>query len=447
MKKFITIFLVIILFTFPVIGATVGSIHTTDTDFNSGTLSNTKVVGSGSSANVELKESTGFTDGFEDGDTNGWTVDVGSSFTAQTSVVHSGTYAAEYSASNSWNGGVENKSITGSQNVTISAYIQDDSGDSTDNDLPWIAFRDSSDDSQYVAHIQTSGQPALRIREVDSSGNTQDVATSSSNSYSLNTFYNITFTRNMNTGEMWVVARNSNDVYIDSISGTDNTISPDIYAVGSYRNTPYFDDITIKDGSISEGYYISDNHQASNVESAFVNLTISNNAYANVTVLDSSNTVINTANFSSTGNHTIDITSSTDNNHTIRVDFNEINGDIKLHDEGILVSSATPTPTPTSTPTSTSTGLDTQPSNFNKLISPNDLTIPLTIFISGILLIIAFIGIKLRNAIVIFVWGLAIISLMLVILIGFDFIWFWILIILSGLSIGISSIYRYLIYT
>lgn len=80
-----------------------------------------------------------------------------------------------------------------------------------------------------------------------------------------------------------------------------------------------------------------------------------------------------------------------------------------------------------------------------QLIEPTTLDTSLALFIGILLVLIAYIGLKLRHGIIIFMLMICISIFMLVIIIGFEFIWFWTAILLTYFMIGIAGIWRFLL--
>lgn len=81
----------------------------------------------------------------------------------------------------------------------------------------------------------------------------------------------------------------------------------------------------------------------------------------------------------------------------------------------------------------------------NSLIQPTELTFSLSLFLILILFSIAYMGYKLKNAVILFTWAIDIIILMLTILINFSFIYFWSFTIIGIFTIMIVAVYRYLV--
>ncbi len=111
-------------------------------------------------------------------------------------------------------------------------------------------------------------------------------------------------------------------------------------------------DVTLHDSTskAETGTYVSQNHSASNVEKAWTNIELSN-ATASVEwqAWDSSTAqwqVVNSSEFSSSGNHTLDISGTSFDKWRVNVSFDKTgaNPTAELHDEGVLFQNAAPTP-------------------------------------------------------------------------------------------------------
>lgn len=79
--------------------------------------------------------------------------------------------------------------------------------------------------------------------------------------------------------------------------------------------------------------------------------------------------------------------------------------------------------------------------DFNALINPQEFTTSLALLIGILLSIVTFMGVKLRSAIIMFSLSLSAIVFLLVIMINLSFIWFWLTVLLSYITVLIASIY------
>lgn len=79
---------------------------------------------------------------------------------------------------------------------------------------------------------------------------------------------------------------------------------------------------------------------------------------------------------------------------------------------------------------------------FSSLVNPESLTVEFAILIIGIYFSIVYLGVKLRSGPIIFVWVMAIVIFILTFIVNLPFIWFWIMIILSVITIAGVSISR-----
>lgn len=341
--------------------------HSSATAFNAATLANQTVSGSGDSATVvhaglavgsqhdddqalsNAKELTNvtvtggsvvlddgiYTDGFEDGTTDGWTAQDGSSITTVTSPTHSGSYAMEVQADGDWTNYAEWMTISSSGNVTISAYAYDQSGDATEADEQFVSMQTGAGD-KYQARMSVINDN-VRIERVASDG-TRTTLTQTSASLSYDTWYQIEFTRNRSTGDMWAVFKDESGNTIASLSGTDATYAVETVGVGSFRNAPKFDDVRVEDVQPDTGTYRSQNHSVDGAKQAAVNLTLQN-ASATLTVIDAgSGKTLNQTVVTTSGNHTLDLATqdTADLETNVAFDVTGDNPTAKTHDESIL---------------------------------------------------------------------------------------------------------------
>jgi hypothetical protein len=344
----------------------VGSEHRAASDFDNGTLSSAVAVGS---ASGYVTPTTAVSDGFEDGDTSGWTVQSGDTFSAQSTTVFEGGYASELTIDSAgYDNFVTFDSATVTQPTTyrISGWVRLPDGDES----PYLLFRDSSTGDQYVLRISAKYDD-LSLRKY--SGGSSSSLDSGGTTLNNQTWYKLQLSRNTRTGELTGKVFDSTGSVLDTVSATDSSISTDYAGVGAYRHTVQWDQIEFSKPGGGTGWYRSANHSVDNPQEGWANLTLSNaSATVEWQAWDSSTAqwqVVNSSQYSSSGNHTLDVSGTDYEDWRVNVSFEKTgsNPTAKLHDEGILVETDEPTvDNASATPDTTSESKG----------APLDLTIP-----------------------------------------------------------------------
>ncbi len=327
-----------------------GSIHTNDTDFNNADkLDNVAVNGSGDDAFVELINQTVYDD-FEDGDISEYSGDTASA-TVQSSTVFEGTEALQIDASGGSSNGIS--STSGLDDYpeagdNFSVYFQY-GNDDPEPSFGWAAQQETSEpDDMYRWRLEGSTDD-LQL-QVLSGGSATTEATANfdvagnqdswlraeidwqSDGTQTVTIYN--GSTNLASAEMSDATLSSGGVHFGvNDQGTGGT------------SIAYFDFVSDTDVG-TPGTYIGANHSVDNVQSGFTNLTL-DNASAEVTWQEhdgSAWTDVNSSTFTTTGNHTLDISAATNTDTRVNVTFTKTGDDptARLHDEGVLFENRAP---------------------------------------------------------------------------------------------------------
>lgn len=345
----------------------VASSHTSASDFNgAATLDNVSVVGSGDSAYVELSGETTI-DGFEDQDISDWNGqdDGGTTgYEVVSSPVAVGSFALLGNQSASTTNKIINKTIPQATYSDLSFWYRQESLSNLDTANLFAAQNggtfavqlgistgtEAGDQGSVIYFDGTSWQDTniditagtyhkFDLSNIDYSNNQFDLDVSTASS-SVGSASNLDFRGSANQVDRIRVNRDS--------GGTDQ----------------YWDEFTRATGSASRGQYISANHSVSEVDSGFTNLTL-RNASATVEWQHHDGTswqVANSSTFTSSGNHSLDISGIVDETWRVNVSFVNETGPTtaKLHDEGIVATTFVPTvDNSTLSPDDTSQTLDT----------------------------------------------------------------------------------------
>lgn len=307
-------------------GLVVGSSHTSAQDFqNAQTLKNTSVSGSGDSADVTLTGSR-FFDSFEGEPADTGVPDAWTEVAAGTHNVTT-AWASDGSQSMHTDGQLQPSSQPYSATadpVSLTLYkpaagaftgIQlVESG----TNVATVAIR--SGDLQYfngsnwqtiTTAVDVGEQVRLNIKDIDASADTYTVEwTTPTNS---GTATGLSAQADITTGYTTTKIRGGDGVFVDA------------FQVGQQS---------------ARGVYVSSNHSVSNAETATLNLTLAN-ATATVTISEYTGGVWQTVNlttYTTSANHTLDITSSSASTLRTNVTFEKTNSDYSasLHDESIL---------------------------------------------------------------------------------------------------------------
>lgn len=77
---------------------------------------------------------------------------------------------------------------------------------------------------------------------------------------------------------------------------------------------------------------------------------------------------------------------------------------------------------------------------FSELAQPGELTTGLAIMIVGILALLAIVGVRLRSTISMAVWMFTVLSLVFSILVGTDFVFFWVTVAINCIAVTLSMV-------
>lgn len=80
-----------------------------------------------------------------------------------------------------------------------------------------------------------------------------------------------------------------------------------------------------------------------------------------------------------------------------------------------------------------------------ELIEPTELTTSLALLILAILIVFAYLVIRLRHAILGIVWMSTVIVFGMVITVGLEFIWFWISVMIMAIIVGLAGVFRFFV--
>lgn len=333
----------------PVAGASsnlaVGSSHTTDTHFNNAQeLTNVTVEGTGSSADVVLDTGTNLVDSAEDGDVSEYSGHTGR-ISASTSQSYDGSYSLKHTTDGSggykvWSeSGLDNYPSQGS-NITLWYYATDGSDTprfwfgvkDTDSD-DWISgYQIEARDDQYNYGLSRWNDSDDSITGLDEGS--ADVPTNTWVKIEISWENDGTITVNFGDGSggtlLTLQAQDTNFTSGGIAFAADN------HAATS--STVYFDYV-VEERLSSSGTYISQNHSVGNARKAWADLKL-DNATATVTLQawDGSSWVkVNETTFTSTGNHTLDLGTTSYEKWRTKVVYDTKSGNTvaKLHDEGV----------------------------------------------------------------------------------------------------------------
>lgn len=338
----------ILVATTPVAGShqlATASIHTTDTDFEAGTLTNMTVTGSGESATVQLSAAVPI-DGFEDGDITEYSGNT-TDFTVQSSVVADGSNALEGDVAS--NGGIHDTDTF--QNLSVgnnySVKMQLDSADPPKQVVFSFAAQQevALPDDRYRIIIDDFNSVFRFQKVVGGSGTT---IVDDSVEFSTGVWYTVSIDWGSG-GDFSITLSNASAGDITTLTATDTEFSEGGHGFQVFDDTGgigYFDTLAIDQGA--PGEYISANHTVEDSEQGFVNMTEVTNATVTVTweTNDSSgwSTLNETSGITTAANHTF--TWSVESNDTVRVNvtvFNESgNGEpaFTMADEGVQFTAA-----------------------------------------------------------------------------------------------------------
>jgi len=337
----------------------VGSEHSSASGFSQGTFTNTTVDGTGASGLVSYSGmQSGIEDGFEDGNLNEYTA-YGTDTAGWTTggTPKAGSTAGVYSGDGSSNIEFLKRGAT-SKPILIKGWVR-----APDN---WVGYQVASDATATSGLELQIGPRSDTIKVYDRNNNT--ALASKPVTLAADTYYYLALYYNPQTGELdaWV---DDDAAYQDdpmqSIQTSAPTYSKTSYGLWVFDDTTgnyLFDNINYQTGHADSGRYVGANHSVSNVVNAWANLSLQN---ATATVEWEGWTgaqwqVVNSSQFDSTGNYTLDISGTSYDKWRVNVSFEKTgsNPTAKLHDEGILVETSRPeiddsSLSPNSTDTST----------------------------------------------------------------------------------------------
>lgn len=352
----------------------VGSSHSDNTELGSGTLTNTTVQGTGESASVSLLHWPD-TDGFEDGDLAEYSAPLGSksNFTVQKTTVDNGTYAL--------NGGESDEDTIISTSlpnlprrgdvISYRTYFG-----AEDNSYFHFAAQSETNRDSYRLDIRDAADE-LRLYKFENGSatliNSTNITDPPNNEWLK---VHIDF-GDTNTSEIVATTYDSTGTELATITAQDTTYDSGGIGFSQDSSSIYFDSVKVNNAS-STGQYISQNHSVSSPIKGWTDLSLTNaSATVEWQAWNSSSTqwqVVNSSEFSSTGNYTLDISGTSFETWRVNVTFNKTdsNPSAKLHDEGILVETHEPVVDDSSlTPNSTSS-TQNRPVTLSANISDND---------------------------------------------------------------------------
>jgi hypothetical protein len=320
----------------------VGSQHDTAADFNDAQLTNLTVEGSGSDATVVLEKPE--TDGFEDGDLSEYTAygtDT-SDWSTSTTRAKSGSVSGSFNADNSKTHEYLERGTSTAETVTVRGWVYAQK---------WVGLRVASTDAGTSgASLQLNpNDDTLRLRDHATTTNYDATA-----NVSADTWYYTAIRYNRTTDEatVWIdddTNFEDNPIAKRSATITDFGSSNDgygLWTIDQNSDTRYWDDVTYVqgDGAPSSGTYSSPLHNVSHAEEAAINITQASNVSIDATVQTDGGATLATDTFSSTGNHTLNLseTSSSELETVLDIDVTGENPEFQLADESILFTNHAP---------------------------------------------------------------------------------------------------------
>lgn len=327
----------------------VASIHTTDTDFNNAaTLENFTVTGSGASASIEVTDSIGSVDGFEDNDISEYSGDT-TAWSTQSTTVHNGTYALEGTPRNnrifSANGSGLN--YYPNRGSTIRFWTRSDDVSNAGMEFHFFSNSTSSINSGYAIWYDP-GTTNLTLSRWDGGART-DLSTTNI-SLTDGQWFEIVITDN--SGTITATAYSESGTQLAQVSATDSTYS---YRGIGFGNNPgnqddsrYFDAVRATQTQ-TPSTYISQNHTVERSIQGFGDVTEIANATATFTWETSDGTgweTLNQTDITTTGNHTF--TWAEETNETVRLNLTVVqsgsaNPSFSLASEGVSFTNRDPT--------------------------------------------------------------------------------------------------------
>jgi len=326
----------------------VGSQHTTDSDFNSAAeLTNLSVVGSGQSADVELQTKSGTTDGYESGSLSNYTLagPYPGAWGVSSTAAKVGTHAAQFNGSNNAKDEVALRGQT-------SGYFHLE-GWAKGSD--WYGLIGKSKSTKPRSGLALMVQPSNNRFRLSNRSRGNKLA-SSSPSLSGTTWYYLALSYYPSNSTLigWIdTDSNYKSGYISKLSAVVvSAPSGQSYGLWAHDAGPslrYWDNVHYDQVShpAHQATYISANHQVTNASTAAVDISVTN-ASATATVQQWTGSVwtdVNSATWTTSANHTLDISGATYDTLRVNVTFQTTgsNPSARLHDESILFVDHAPT--------------------------------------------------------------------------------------------------------
>ncbi|RDZ49522.1 hypothetical protein C5C07_20280 [Haloferax sp. Atlit-4N] len=298
--------------------------HTTDTDFQDGTLTSAEIVGSGESASVEANfGGEAFADDFEDQDFSEWD----NSWSITSTEVVQGSYAAETSS-------------TTNLKATFAEATP----------TTWVSYRKvPSPGDTYWSRARLSDTDIIRY-EITSSDDFvyYDGGSAVSSGYSPNGNWIKIIVEDIdysaNTYAIRVVEVSSGDTVVQDsgLSFQSSASGLDMVEIGGRGGQQYLDGVSFGTGSGGTAQYLSGNHTADlSQPRGWVDLSLSDaEATVEWQAWDSSAgswSVVNSTTYTTGGKHYLDISDSSATTWRTNVTFNGTGGSpsAALHAEGI----------------------------------------------------------------------------------------------------------------
>lgn len=307
----------------------VASAHTTDTDFNAGTLTNMTVVGSGTGTTVRLQSGNSTFEDFEDDAEGDYTGETGS-FSIQSTTVHDGSFAAQVDYDGLNGAVVHNDSPLPGEPPGPGENFQFWIRAETDNAVH-ATFGGSGDfdsNTYYVALLPGSDEMQMGER---SGGSTEQSNTTSTSPTGPDTWYRfVIYWRTDNATAIRAELFDGSGTSLGNATITDTSLGAGglgFRVGGPSGHSGYYDTYNITGAGRAPGTYISQNHTAEDTEQGTVDITEITNATATVTWETSDggpwHTLNRTTGITSVANHTF--TWSKEPNSTVRVNVTVLN--------------------------------------------------------------------------------------------------------------------------
>lgn len=342
----------------------VGSIHTTGADFNGATtLDNVIVSGTGSSSSVGLS-GVELVDDFEDNDETvaspiwtGWDLNAGEDSNTQFSVSSNGYFEGSHEGhlsitSRGSEGIFAERSNPGTGALSTKVRFEQNSGHSEDGHR--IGFRDGGDSGTVIGSIKFYRSNGIVAWGENSPSDGSSDDTQVRSSWSADTNYDIRVVPDFDANEVEIFIDGTSEgtySFVNSASEWDTIGYTSDTNDGNNNGDLYFDVVEYADTTPSgEGVYTSGAHSVEDASQAFVNLTLED-AHADYRIEfggSGSWTTAASGTLSTTGNHTIDVSSAPDSATQWRTNVTLVNETTaattaQIHDEGIQFTGHAPT--------------------------------------------------------------------------------------------------------